>query len=329
MRTWPALDVGRLKPAPTTEVSDVEAGSSRREGVGADFSPPSDLNPPSDVGTGFSPPSDAGAGFCRPDLFLAALLDFDVAAIDDNDVDSWRVFFHTHEERDRAQQALEPAFPDLSFEAIQVDDEDWAARSQANLKAVRVGSVIVAPPWDIPVGDALVGAGVSRTVVIAIQPSMGFGTGHHATTRLCLAALQQIDLRGRSAVDVGTGSGVLAIAASLLGASRVLALDDDADAIDSARENVHLNPGANVDVQVLDLRTAELPVFDVVLANLTGGLLIHAAGRLQDLTGPNGIVILSGFMTHEEAGVLDAFDAFTVAHRAEEEEWLSVALRRS
>jgi ribosomal protein L11 methyltransferase len=165
-------------------------------------------------------------------------------------------------------------------------------------------------------------------VVVIIQPSMGFGTGHHATTRLCLAALQRLDLRGLSAIDVGTGSGVLAIAARLLGAAAVVAIDDDPDAIQSARENVELNRGAEVDVCVVDLRTAKLPVFDVVLANLTGALLIQAAGPLQDLAGPCGRLILSGFIQHEEARVLDAFAAFAVTHRAEEEEWLCVTLQR-
>ena len=169
---------------------------------------------------------------------------------------------------------------------------------------------------------------LAAPMTIAIQPSMGFGTGHHATTRLCLAALQKLDVRGHSAIDVGTGSGVLAIAARLLGASPVVAIDDDPDAIQSALENVELNPGADVDVRVVDLRTARLPRFDVVLANLTGGLLIQAARRLQDLAGPSGRLILSGFMHHEEAGVLDAFAAVAVVHRAEEEEWLCVTLQR-
>jgi ribosomal protein L11 methyltransferase len=295
MRTWPALHVGRLQPVPTT----------------------------ANMGAG----PDVGAGFSRPDvtdLFQAALLDYDVAAIDDNMPDAWRVFFSTAEERDRAHQGIAADFPELAFTALDVADEDWAARSQAGLRAIKVGNLVVAPPWDVP--D--VGAGSSRPAVITIQPSMGFGTGHHATTRLCLAALQTLDVRGRSAIDVGTGSGVLAIAAGLLGASPVVAIDDDPDASQSARENVELNPGADVDVRVVDLRTARLPVFDVVLANLTGGLLIQAARPLQDLAGPSGRLILSGFMHHEEAGVLDAFAAFAVVHRAEEEEWLCVTLQR-
>lgn len=266
------------------------------------------------------PALDVGRLPDTPDLLQAALLDYDIAAIDDNMPDSWRVFFSTVDERDRAHRGIAAEFPELAFVSVDVPDEDWAARSQADLRAITVGNIIVAPPWDVPGGNA------SATIIIA--PSMGFGTGHHATTRLCLAALQQLDIRGRSAIDVGTGSGVLAIAAGLLGASPVVAIDDDPDAIQSARENADLNPGTHLDVRVVDLRTADLPAFDVVLANLTGGLLIQAAGRLQDLAGPAGRLILSGFMHHEEAGVLDAFARFAAIRRAEEEEWVCVTLQR-
>jgi ribosomal protein L11 methyltransferase len=155
---------------------------------------------------------------------------------------------------------------------------------------------------------------------------MGFGTGHHATTRLCLAALQQFDVRGRTVVDVGTGSGVLAIAASLLGAARVVAIDDDPDAVEAARENVQRN-SARVDLMVADFRTLAMSRFDLVLANLTGRLIIDAAGRLQDLAARRGPVILSGFTVPEEPAVLAAFPRLRLLERAQEDEWVCLTLQ--
>ena len=254
------------------------------------------------------------SGLGETDLLQAALTDFDISAIDETSSDSWRVFFPGGAERDRAVNGLRVRFPELSIAPIDVPDEDWAARSQASLRAVQVGRLIVTPPWDAP-------------ITIVIQPSMGFGTGHHATTRLCLAALQRIELAERSVLDVGTGSGVLAIAASRLGAAGVTGIDDDADAIHAAWENLALNPGATVTLIVGDLRTTELLPADVVLANLTGGLLVASAPLLTKLAHARGHLILSGFMPHEEHGVLTAFGGFAVEHRAEEDGWLCVTLK--
>jgi ribosomal protein L11 methyltransferase len=290
VRTWPAIEVGRLKPAA----------------------------------------KDA------PDLLQAALVDYRIAAIDESAVDLWRVFFANHAERDRAAVNLTRQFPDLTLTALDVPDEDWVARSQAGLRAIRVGNIIVAPPWDIPhtgklkldhSADANT-AGLRRPVVIVIKPSMGFGTGHHATTRLCLAALQRLDLHGRSAVDVGTGSGVLAIAASRLGAAPVVGIDDDANAMQAAEENLTLNRGAEVTLTTVDVRSASAGTFDLVTANLTGGLLVDAAGHLRNLSKAGTRMILSGFMRHEEPGVLAAYQEFTVTNRAEEEEWVCVTVQR-
>jgi ribosomal protein L11 methyltransferase len=157
---------------------------------------------------------------------------------------------------------------------------------------------------------------------------MGFGTGHHATTRLCLAALQRLDLGGRTVLDVGTGSGVLAVTASLLGASRSVGIDDDGDAIAAARENMELNPGAEVTLLVEDLRSTDAGSADIVIANLTGGLLISAALMLQDFVTPRGSLVLSGLMTVEEKDVLSAFTAWQVDYRSEEDEWVCLTLSR-
>jgi ribosomal protein L11 methyltransferase len=267
----------------------------------------------------------------EPDLLQAALIDYDVAAVDEQSPESWIVFFHTPAERDRAAAGLPAAFPGVRFVPLDVPDDDWARRSQAELHAVRVGGIVVAPPWDVPDRAAPArGAGEARgerTTLIVIEPSMGFGTGHHATTRLCLAALQPLALQGRTVVDVGTGSGVLAIAACLLGASMVVGIDDDPDAVQSARENAERN-GVTVDFRAADFRTTVLPRGDLVLANLTGALLLQTAPRLQDLVNGRGALILSGFLQHEEAAVLAAFSDLRVADRNQEDEWVCVTLRQ-
>jgi len=250
------------------------------------------------------------------ELLQAALVDYDASAVDERSADDWRVFFTSPSERDRAAAALRIEFPDATIEAIDVPDEDWAARSQGSLRAVRVGNIVVAPPWDVPAGP----------VVIIIQPSMGFGTGHHATTRLCIDALQRLNIAGRTVLDVGTGSGVLAIAASLLGASRSVGIDDDADAITAAHENLQLNPQAEATLLVADLRATDVGSADVVTANLTGGLLISAARALQDLVARGGSLVLSGLMAVEETDVLAAFPAWSVNYRSEEDEWLCVVI---
>jgi ribosomal protein L11 methyltransferase len=265
-------------------------------------------------------------GVREPDLLQAALTDYEVAAIDEGSSEAWTVFFHSAAVRDRAVAHLPAAFPALTLEAIDVEDEDWARRSQSALRAVRVGRVIVAPPWDVA-GHAGLEARADRPTVVVIEPSMGFGTGHHATTRLCLAALQQWHVKGGTVIDVGTGSGVLAIAARLLGAAHVVAVDDDPDAVQSARENASRN-GVTIDFRVADIRQIALARFDVVIANLTGAVLAACAARLMDLAAARAPVIVSGLLVHEEAAVLAAFAPFRLADRSQEEEWVCLTLRR-
>ena len=137
-----------------------------------------------------------------PDLVAATVDDFHPTAIEPRERDV-RVFFANAHDRDAAQRALRPTF-DVS--AVDVSDEDWARRSQDNLQPIAVGRLIVVPSADRSRASiASVGA-VSDPLAIVIVPSMGFGTGHHATTRLCLEALQDLNLAGRAVLDVGTGS---------------------------------------------------------------------------------------------------------------------------
>src|SRR5262245_19309894 len=159
---------------------------------------------------------------------------------------------------------------------------------------------------------------------------MGFGTGHHATTRLCLAALQDIDLSGAFVLDAGTGSGVLAIAAARLGARRALGIDFDPDAIQSARENLDLNPEAGgVEFEVADLAARDLPRADVVTANLTGALLVRSAAALLDAVRPGGRLVLSGILADERDEVVHAFAPAGIVRIREEDGWVGLAMKKS
>ena len=139
------------------------------------------------------------------DLILAGADDYSPTAVEEHD-GVLRIFFPTTELRDRAAAALRGT-------PVDIDDEDWAKRAQP-IAPITVGNITVVPePRPI--------TGHRSPITIVIPPSMGFGTGHHSTTRLCLAALQSIDVRGKFVLDVGTGSGLLAIAAAKLGAAVV------------------------------------------------------------------------------------------------------------
>jgi ribosomal protein L11 methyltransferase len=247
-------------------------------------------------------------------LLLAELDDFQPTAVHDND-EPVRVFFATSASRDAAIAHLRSR-QDLTATAVDVPDEDWAARSQAALTPIVIGNVTVAPPWTVTDGMRTSSPGP----VILILPSMGFGTGHHASTRLCLRLLQEMPLAGKSVVDVGTGSGVLAIAASVLGAAAVTGVDFDPDALTNARENLDLNsPAARVDFREHDLSSGAgilSGAFDLVVANLTGGLLCRSGDALAALARPGASLVASGFQLHE-------LDEVTAALRAAG--WIRVA----
>jgi ribosomal protein L11 methyltransferase len=156
---------------------------------------------------------------------------------------------------------------------------------------------------------------------------MGFGSGHHATTRLCLAALQRLDVRDRRVLDIGTGSGVLALAAARLGALSVVAVDVDPDALDNARGNASLNgdPPA-VAFTEADFRHAPLQPADIVVANLTGGMLAGHVPAIVRLVAPGGSLVLSGVTSDEREQVLAAFVAWGRVDWSEEEDGWCAAL---
>lgn len=192
-----------------------------------------------------------------------------------------------------------PGFVLSSPTITPVRSEDWSTSWKVHFKPLRVGArLLIVPTWE----DA---ASQPGDLVMRIDPGMAFGTGGHETTRLCLELLEKtMDADGQavapSLLDLGTGSGILAMAASLLGAGRILALDIDPEAVIVARENLALNDLADkVDCGTSPLESLD-ERFDIILANILAEELVRLAPDLAARLNPGGSLILSGILAEKE-----------------------------
>lgn len=212
-----------------------------------------------------------------------------------------------------------------SVHVRRVPHENWAENWKAHFHAQLLGErLYICPPWDC--------AAPTGRVTVVIDPGMAFGTGHHATTRGCLLLIE--DAFGRRhitrALDVGTGSGVLAIALAKLGATEVWAIDTDGDACAIAEANAASN-GVAAHVHIRRSLDEVSGTFDVLCANLFADLLQQMAPKLAELVSPGGVLICSGFLTNDENRVRSAYEARGLhpGRRLEEESWVTLALQRT
>src|SRR5574341_121348 len=201
----------------------------------------------------------------------------------------------------------------------QVADQDWLAEWKKLWQPVEVGRFVIAPPWsDSPVaGDH---------ILIRINPGMAFGTGTHETTRLCLKAIEKY-FAGGSLLDVGTGTGILAIAAAKLATNaQIVACDTDADAIEIARENAQLNNVENkIDFRVGNVDEG-MASADLVCANLTALVIVELLPSLLNVTC--GRLVLSGILDSQfelvHARLVEL--AATVNEIMQDDEWLALVI---
>jgi ribosomal protein L11 methyltransferase len=205
-----------------------------------------------------------------------------------------------------------------------VHEADWAEAWKAHFPVLRIGRrIVIKPTWleHVPAPD---------DVILDLDPGMAFGTGLHPTTRLCLVALEGLDDRGlianRRVLDVGCGSGILAIAAAKLGAATVHGVDTDPIAIEATDANASRNGLADrISTRAGSLPSDQSPS-DVVLANLIASVLIALAAALRDELRPGGIVLASGIFVDREPEVRNAFDAvgLEVVARHDEGDWVAL-----
>ncbi len=188
--------------------------------------------------------------------------------------------------------------PDVRGAFEDAPETDWSTAWRARIRSTRVGQLWVGPPWETP---------PEGTVALLIEPKMAFGTGDHPTTVLCLAAVDAFCAGhpGASVLDVGTGTGVLALMARKLGAGRVVAVDNDPMSVTLARENGALNgiDGVEVSGATLDAIDGR---FDLVVANILANTLVELAPALVAHTG--GRLVLAGVLIHQEDEVREAFE---------------------
>lgn len=208
-----------------------------------------------------------------------------------------------------------------------VHEEDWAEAWKEHFPVLRVGHrLVIRPTWREH-------QAAPTDVVLSLDPGMAFGTGLHPTTRLCLAGIEQWAdsalLSDARVLDVGTGSGILAIAAALMGASYVLGVDIDPVAVETTKANAAANDMADF----IEARTGSLPLaeperFHLVVANLISGLLIDLASELAATLRPGGRLLAGGIYKDREAEVQSAFESagLRVVGRLAEEDWVALEM---
>ncbi|MFC2074715.1 50S ribosomal protein L11 methyltransferase [Bdellovibrionota bacterium] len=227
----------------------------------------------------------------------------------------------------RKMKSIFSDWKNLEIKRTSVKEEDWLEKWKTNFHALRVGKrIVVAPSWET--GDFS-----EKDCVITLDPGMAFGTGHHPTTEGCLTLLEKyIDTQNpKNLLDVGTGSGILAITAAKLGVSNVVANDIDKDAISTAQENACRN-GVDGNISFSCNPLPKIPgIFSIVVANILSTELKNLSNELSEKVSPGCPLILSGILCSESSEIKDLFlktYKFSFIEEIPKDEWITIAFRR-
>ncbi|SFL83628.1 50S ribosomal protein L11 methyltransferase [Marinobacter zhejiangensis] len=223
--------------------------------------------------------------------------------------------------RDAWHQQTQQALPDI--EVTLVEDKDWERAWMDDFKPLKFGERLwIVPSWhEAPDPDA---------ANLMLDPGLAFGTGTHPTTALCLEWLDGQDVADAQVIDYGCGSGILGLAALLLGARHVMGVDTDPQALEASRDNARRN---GVEDSRLDLYLPEDEpelMADVMLANILAQPLISLAPHLASKVSPGGHLVLSGILSNQARDVMEAYEPwFTMDEPVQQEDWIRLTGRRN
>ena len=209
-----------------------------------------------------------------------------------------------------------------AHELEQIEDQDWERSWMDNFHPMRFGQRL----WIVPSWHA---APEPEAVNLLLDPGLAFGTGTHPTTALCLAWLDGQQLADKQIIDFGCGSGILAIAALLLGASHAVGTDIDVQALEASRDNAQRNLIADQHFSLYLPEDMPQQPADVVVANILAGPLVSLAPQLASLVQPGGLIALSGILAEQTDEILTAYQGFfELDPVAEQDGWIRVSGRR-
>ncbi|MDG6881599.1 Ribosomal protein L11 methyltransferase [Phocoenobacter uteri] len=208
--------------------------------------------------------------------------------------------------------------PDFAYKIEQIEDKDWEREWMDNFHPMQFGERLwICPSWrEVPDPNA---------VNVMLDPGLAFGTGTHPTTELCLRWLDSLDLEGKTVIDFGCGSGILAIAALKLGAKSVIGIDIDPQAITASKMNAEQNGVSDkLELYLPEDQPQDLQA-DVVVANILAGPLKELAPLIINLVKPQGLLGLSGILTTQAESVCEAYQQdYQLDPVAEKEEWCRI-----
>ncbi|MBI5476933.1 MAG: 50S ribosomal protein L11 methyltransferase [Ignavibacteriales bacterium] len=228
------------------------------------------------------------------------------------------------------QNKLQKLIQDISSNAVihikEIEETNWNAEWEKTIQPIKIGQrFVIKPSWSTY-------HNANNRLIIEIDPKMSFGTGYHETTRLTLKLLEGYIQSGSIIIDVGTGTGILAIAAIKLGAAHAVGIDNDDWSIENAVENIQLNHVSSfVEINKKELYEFKTNQFDLITANLTLNTNIQMLGQFNRILKNNGIILLSGLLQTDEAEMLAQLKnyAFQVVEIISENEWIAISAKNS